>query len=205
MDIAYVLYPNMTALDLVGPYEVLGHPTVRRHFVAASTGPVRCDNGLTLHADTTFAELPGADVIVVPGSSRWRDALTDTTMIDWLAAAHPSATWTTSVCSGSTLLGKAGVLAGRRATSHWAVRDTLAADGATVVDERVVIDGDVITAAGVSAGIDMALTLAATLWGTETAELIQLALEYAPQPPFDAGTPETAPPAAVERLRAAFS
>jgi transcriptional regulator GlxA family with amidase domain len=172
--------------------------------VASRVGSVRCDNDLTLHAGVTFDGAPDPDLIVVPGSSRWRTALDDDELICWLAAAHPAATWTTSVCTGSTLLARAGILAGRRATSHWLVRDTLAAYGAVVSAERVVVDGDVITCAGVSAGIDMALTLAASLWGEPAAGAIQLALEYDPQPPFDNGSPETARPELVAAVRAAL-
>lgn len=205
MDTAFVLYDQMTALDIVGPYEVLaGHPLVTPHFVAQHTGDIRCDNGLVLHADTTFDDLPDPDLTVVPGSSRWRTALADERLIGWLAATYPAATWTTSVCTGSTLLAKAGILAGRRATSHWTARDTLTESGAMVSAERVVIDQDVITSAGVSAGIDMALTLAALLWGEPTAGTIQLALEYDPQPPFDYGTPEKAPPEIVAAVKAAL-
>lgn len=206
MDAAFVLYDQMTALDLVGPYEVLaGHPQVAPHFVASRIGTVRCDNGITLYADATFDELPNPDLIVVPGSSHWRTALDNDELISWLAAVHPAATRTISVCTGSTLLAKAGILAGRRATSHWTVRDALAAYGAVVSTDRVVIDGDVITCAGVSAGIDMGLTLAASLWGESTASAIQLALEYDPQPPFDNGSPEKARPEIVAAVRAALS
>jgi transcriptional regulator GlxA family with amidase domain len=206
MDAAFVLYDQMTALDLVGPYEILaGHPQVAPHFVASRIGTVRCDNGITLYADATFDELPNPDLIVVPGSSHWRTALDNDELIGWLAAVHPAATRTISVCTGSTLLAKAGILAGRRATSHWTVRDALAAYGAVVSTERVVIDGDVITCAGVSAGIDMGLTLAASLWGESTASAIQLALEYDPQPPFDNGSPEKARPEIVAAVRAALS
>lgn len=202
MHVAFVLYDQMTALDLIGPYEALaGHPQVKPHFVAAQTGGVRCDNGLTVQADVDFDELPRPELIIVPGSSRWRRALDDEALIAWLATASPAATWTVSVCSGATLLAKAGILAGRPATTHWAVRDVLAAHGAVFRDERVVIDGDVITCAGVSAGIDMALTLAARLWGEPTAKTIQLALEYDPQPPFDCGSPDKAPAEIVSTVR----
>jgi transcriptional regulator GlxA family with amidase domain len=206
VDAVFVLYDRMTALDLVGPYEVLAaHPAVTPHFVAARPGKVRCDNGLTLHADTGFAGAPDPDLIVVPGSSHWRAALDDEEMVGWLAAAHPLATWTASVCTGSTLLAKAGILTGRRATCHWAVRDTLADYGVQPVAERVVVDGDVITGAGVSAGIDMALTLAATLWGEEVAKTIQLGLEYDPQPPFRSGSPEQADPRTVAAVLGGLS
>jgi transcriptional regulator GlxA family with amidase domain len=195
MDIAFVLYDDLTALDLVGPYEALGgQPSVTPHFVADRTGPIRADSGLIMHATATFADVPRPDVIVVPGSSRWSAALSNTALLDWLAAAHPSATWTASVCTGSTLLAKAGILTGRPATTHWAVRDELASLGALVRHERVVRDGSVITGAGVSAGIDLGLTLAAELWGEEVARLVQLMLEYDPRPPFDSGSPEKAGP-----------
>lgn len=194
MDIAFVLYPNMTALDLVGPYEVLAaQPEVTAHFVAASPEPVRCDAGLTITPTTTFDALPGADVLVVPGSSRWAEALEDEAVPAWLRTAHQTATWTTSVCTGSTLLARAGILTGRPATTHWAVREELAALGAEVRTDRVVVDGSVATAAGVSAGIDLALTLAGLIWGDQRAQFTQLVLEYDPHPPYRTGSPETAP------------
>lgn len=202
MDAAFVLYPNMTALDLIGPYDAIaGMPDVKPHFVAARPGPVRCDAGLVIQADTGFDELPRPDLIVVPGGSAWETTLDDEPLVAWLAAAHPTATWTTSVCTGATLLAKAGVLTGRPATTHWLARDLLAELGAVVSTERVVVDGDVITAAGVSAGIDMALTLIAKLWGEERAQLVQLMFEYDPRPPFNAGSPETAPPQIVDLAR----
>lgn len=202
MDAAFVLYDNMTALDLIGPYEVLaGSRQVTPCFVADQAGPIRCDSGATLHADLSFGELHGADIIVVPGSSHWRAALEHEALIAWLAGAYPRATWTTSVCTGSTLLAKAGILTGRPATTHWAVRDVLAAHGAVVSEDRVVRDGDVITCAGVSAGIDMALSLAAVLWGDTVARGVQLAIEYDPQPPFDSGSPDSAPPEVVAVVR----
>lgn len=198
MDIAFVLYDDLTALDLVGPFETLaGLPEVTPRFVADRTGPVRSDNGLTMVADTVFADLPRPDVIVVPGSSRWQAALSNTALLDWLAAAHPTATWTASVCTGSTLLAKAGILAGRPATTHWGTRAALAALGADVRHERVVRDGSVITGAGVSAGIDLGLTLVAEIWGEEVARVVQLMLEYDPRPPFDSGSPEKASPETI--------
>jgi transcriptional regulator GlxA family with amidase domain len=206
VDIAFVLYDKFTALDLVGPYETLAaHPDVTPHFVAANRDIVHCDSGLPVQPTTTFDELTRPDVVVVPGSSRWQAALDDTALTSWLAAVHPTTTWTTSVCSGSTLLAKAGILRGRSATTHWAVRDCLADLGAIVSTDRVVADGKVVTGAGVSAGIDMGLALAAELWGREAGEFIQLALEYDPQPPFDSGSPENADPALVTAVRRAVA
>ncbi|MFD7656366.1 DJ-1/PfpI family protein [Actinosynnema sp. NPDC059797] len=202
MDIAFALYPGMTALDLVGPYEVLANqPEVTAHFVAASPDPVRCDAGLVVTPTATFDGTTAADVVVVPGSSRWAEALDDGAVAAWLRRVHPTATWTTSVCTGSTLLAQAGILAGRPATTHWAVRDELASLGAEVRAERVVVDGSVVTAAGVSAGIDMALTLVGLIWGDQRAEFTQLVLEYDPRPPYRAGSPETAPAEVVAHAR----
>lgn len=205
MDIAFVLYEKMTALDFVGPYQALiGHPDVKPHFVAGHVGKLQCDTGLVLQADVTFEEMPNPELIVVPGSAHWRTVLDDGPLVSWLATAHRTAAWTTSICTGSTLLAKAGILTGRPATTHWVARDTLASLGAIVSTDRVVIDADVITSAGVSAGIDMALTLAATLWGEATAMAIQLGLEYDPRPPFDCGSPDTAPAEVVAAVRASL-
>ncbi|MFE9746615.1 DJ-1/PfpI family protein [Saccharothrix saharensis] len=190
MDVAFVLYPRMTALDLVGPYEVLAHqPEVTAHFVAASPDPVITDAGLAVVPTTTFAELDRADVIVVPGGGGWAEVLADGVVAAWLRDVHPTATWTTSVCSGSTLLAQAGILAGRPATTHWALRDELAALGAVVRTDRVVVDGSVVTGAGVSAGIDLALTLVGLLWGDERARFTQLFIEYDPEPPYEVEVP----------------
>ncbi|GAA3338725.1 DJ-1/PfpI family protein [Amorphoplanes nipponensis] len=199
MHVAIPLYPRFTALDAVGPYTVLGFaPGVTVTFVAAAPGPVTDDlGGLTLTATGAYAGLPHPDVIVVPGGPGTAEAMRDPQLRDWLVAARPR--WTTSVCSGSLVLAAAGLLRGRRATSHWAVRDALAGFGAEPVEQRVVTDGPVITAAGVSAGIDMALTLLARLRDDETAQTVQLAIEYAPDPPFTAGSPRSAPPGLAER------
>jgi transcriptional regulator GlxA family with amidase domain len=202
MHVAIVLYPRFTALDAVGPYTVLGlAPGITVTFVAAEPGPVTDDIGsLTLTATADYAGLPAPDVIVVPGGPGTAGAMGDTGLRDWLVAAR--ARWTTSVCSGSFVLAAAGLLEGRRATSHWGWRDGLAAYGAQPVEERVVTDGPVITAAGVSAGIDMALTLLARLRDEDTAQAVQLAIEYDPDPPFAAGSPRRVPPALVERALA---
>ena len=202
MHIAIPLYPRFTALDAVGPYTVLAFaPDTTVTFVAGVAGPVPDDIGsLTLTATAGYAELPDPDLIIVPGGPGTVEAMRDEELLGWLRAARPR--WMTSVCSGSFVLGAAGLLRGRRATSHWAVRDQLAGFGAQPVEERVVIDGDVITAAGVSAGIDMALTLLASARDAETAQVVQLAIEYDPDPPFAAGSPRSAPPGLTERALA---
>ncbi len=202
MHVAIPLYPRFTALDAVGPYTVLGFaPGITVTFVAAEPGPVTDDLGsLTLTATAGYAELPHPDVIVVPGGPGTAEAVRDTRLRDWLVTARPR--WTTSVCSGSFVLAAAGLLAGRRATSHWGWRDGLATFGAHPVDERVVTDGPIMTAAGVSAGIDMALTLLARLRDEETAQTVQLAIEYDPDPPFTAGSPRSAPPGLTDRALA---
>ena len=205
MDIAVVLFDRITALDAIGPYEVLSRvPGARVHFVATEPGPKRTDTGsLALVADVALDELPSPAVIVVPGGPGQTDAMEDDKLLDWLRAAHRTSTWTTAVCTGSLILGAAGLLEGRRATSHWLALDVLPDYGAQQTLERVVFDGKVVTAAGVSAGIDMALRLASRIAGDEVAQTIQLGLEYDPQPPFDAGSPTKAPERIVARLRSA--
>ncbi len=207
VQIAMVTYPNMTALDLMGPYEVLGQwpdPAVEVHTVATTPGPIRCDNGATLVADMATAELPRPDVIVVPGAGDPRGGTDDEALIDWLREAGVHAQHVMSVCTGAALLARAGLLEGKRATTHWGWRDRLRQEGVEVSDERVVRDGKVLTTAGVSAGIDGALMLAAELWGETAAQTLQLAIEYDPQPPFDAGSVDKAPPEVVALLRAVF-
>lgn len=203
MRFAFLIFDKLTALDAIGPYEVLSRlPGAELSFVAAERGPKRTDTGaLALTADLALAELPAPEVILVPGGEGNRPLLRDEEVLDWLRAAHETSTWTTSVCTGSLVLGAAGALEGRRATSHWAYRERLREFGAEPVAERVVVDGKVVTAAGVSAGIDMALALAAEISGPEIAQAIQLAIEYDPAPPFDTGSPERAPDALVELVR----
>ena len=200
MKIAFVLYDRFTALDVVGPYEVLSRwPGAEVHFLATSTGPVRADAGLTVVPDVTPADLPDPDVLLVGGSSAPLGPLEDEALIEWVRQAAPGARWTCSVCTGSAVLAAAGVLEGRRATTHWGFRPFLAEMGVEVVTDRVVFDGDVVTAAGVSAGIDMALSLTAREFGDADARAAQLAIEYDPAPPFDAGSPETAGAEAMHR------
>ncbi|HEX5708239.1 MAG TPA: DJ-1/PfpI family protein [Pyrinomonadaceae bacterium] len=204
MEVAILFYEGMTALDAVGPYEVLRlMPGAGVRTVAARTGPVRTDSGLALlHAEHTYEEVTAPDILVVPGASEPRGALADAALLEWVRRVHQTTRWTTSVCSGSLILGAAGLLKGLRATTHWMALEALRNFGAVPVAERVVREGKIITAAGVSAGIDMALSVAAEECGEDVARAIQLAVEYDPQPPFDSGSPDKATPAAVEMVRA---
>ena len=203
MKIAILIFDKLTALDAVGPYEVLSRlPGVELVFVAEQAGPKRTDTGaLALTADASIAELTDPDVLLIPGGEGNRPLLADETLLDWVRTADAGSTWTTSVCTGSLVLGAAGILEGRRATSHWAHLERLADYGAEPISERVVIDGKLVTAAGVSAGIDMALTLAAEIAGEQVAQAIQLGIEYDPNPPFDAGSPQKAPEELVDLIR----
>ena len=203
MQIAIALYPGFTSLDAIGPYQVLQHlPGAQVVWCAAQPGVVVDDAGLLrVEIDHSLSDVPQPDVLVVPGGMVTRDlARSDEPIVEWIRAAHPTTSWTTSVCTGALLLGAAGVLDGRRATTHWTAYDDLATFGATPTDERVVIEGRVVTGAGVSAGIDMALHLASQIAGPEIAQAIQLAIEYDPQPPFDAGSPSKANPAIRQGL-----
>jgi len=204
MKIAFLVFDKLTALDAVGPYEVLSRiPEVDLRFVAKEPGEKRTDTGaLGITADVALADFADPDILLVPGGKGNRPLMEDAEVLDWIRAAHEGAKWTTSVCTGSLVLGAAGLLEGRRATSHWAYRHELANFGAEPVAERVVVDGDVVTAAGVSAGIDMALQLTALEYGPELASGIQLGIEYDPEPPFDSGSPEKADPQLVELVRA---
>lgn len=203
MQIAIVLYDRFTALDAVGPYETLGRlPDAETVFVAEETGPVRADTGdLALVADRTLAEVPAPGIVVVPGGPGQTPQMANTALLDWLRAADATSTWTTSVCTGSLLLAAAGLLTGRRATSHWLALDHLAHYGARPTGERVVTDGKYVTAAGVSAGIDMGLTLLGRIAGDDHARAVQLLTEYDPQPPYDAGSPDKAPAHLVAEFR----
>ena len=204
MNIAIPIFDRLTALDAVGPYEVLSRlPGATVHFIAAEPGPKQTENGmLALVAERSLDDLPDPEVIVVPGGFGTRALMHDEEMLGWLRHAHAGSQWTTSVCTGSLLLAAAGILDGLEATTHWLVLDKLTEFGATpVADRRVVEQGKVITAAGVSSGIDMALTLASRIAGDELAQAIQLGIEYDPQPPFDTGSTLKAPPEIVELVR----
>jgi transcriptional regulator GlxA family with amidase domain len=194
-DITIVIFDRITALDAVGPYEVLARlPGVTLRFAAPERGEVRTDNRvLGLTADIACREIVATDLLLVPGGYGTRILDHDEAFLTWLRAIDQTTTLTTSVCTGALLLGAAGLLRGRRANTHWAFRDRLAAQGAVVTPERIVRDGKYATAAGVSAGIDLALALALEIAGREVAESIQLSLEYDPRPPLDAGNADRAP------------
>ncbi len=203
MDVAIPIFDGLTALDAIGPYEVLWRlPDARVHFLAAEPGPKRTENGmLALTADGALDDLKTPDVIVMPGGYGTRALMHDEHVLDWVRAAHETSEWTTSVCTGALVLGAAGILDGLEATTHWALMDTLGRLGAAPVNRRVVEQGKVITAAGVSSGIDMALTLAARIAGEDMARAIQLAIEYDPEPPFDSGSIEKASPEILDLAR----
>lgn len=191
MQVAAVLFPRITALDVVGPYEVLQRlPDTEVVFVGHDTGSVRTDNGyLGLSVDATFEDVTRPDVVVVPGGIGSRDLMTDDRVLEWLRAVHETTRFTTSVCTGALVLGAAGLLKGLTATTHWGELDTLTQLGAIPTSERVVehLEERIITAAGVSAGIDMALRLSALLVDETAAKAMQLFIEYDPQPPYDCG------------------
>jgi putative intracellular protease/amidase len=203
MDIAIPLFDRFTALDAIGPYEVLSRlPGYRVTFVAEQPGVKTTDNGmLGLVAEKAFAELAHPEIVVVPGGIGTRALMHDATMLGWVRTAHATSQFTCSVCTGSLVLGAAGILDGLEATTHWASMELLGSTGARPTSRRVVEQGKIITGAGVSAGIDMALTLAARVAGDAVAQAIQLGIEYDPQPPFDSGSLEKAPPEAIDLCR----
>ncbi len=203
IDIGLLLFPRVQQLDLTGPYEVFASmPDARVHLVARALGPVTAATGLVLTPTVTFADCPALDVLCVPGGVGVNALLRDEATLGFVRAQAARARYVTSVCTGAFVLGAAGLLRGRRATTHWGSHDLLAAYGAVPVRARVVRDGNLLTGGGVTAGIDFALTLVAELAGQAVAEGIQLNLEYAPEPPFDAGSPETAAPEVIAAVRA---
>lgn len=204
MQLAFLLYEGLTTLDIIGPYEVLCRlPGADVRFVAKKAGPLRVDTGaLALVADHALADVPAPDVFVVPGGLAGTFAAAqDPEITGWIRKAHETTRFSTSVCTGALILGAAGLLEGRPATTHWAAAELLERYGARYQRERVVRSDRIVTAAGVSAGIDMALTLVAELAGPDHARATQLAIEYDPQPPFAAGSPEKAGEAIVELAR----
>jgi len=189
--VGLVLYPRFTALDIVGPFQTLVDvPGLDVFFVAATTGPVVDHSGrLALEAKVAFDDVDALDVLVVPGGFADGSIDASNEVVRFIKKIHPTTTWTTSVCTGSIFLAHAGILDGLTATTHWASYDRLRALGAVPTEQRVVQEGKIVTAAGVSAGIDMGLVLVAALVGEDMAKVIQLAIEYDPQPPFDSGAP----------------
>jgi transcriptional regulator GlxA family with amidase domain len=207
MQIAFLLYDRFTALDIIGPYDVLGSmPDAEPVFVAEESGPVRNETGtLALVADRSLEQVRAPDIVVVPGGFGTRLLLDHEPLLSWLRAVHQTTTWTTSVCTGSLLLAAAGLLDEIPATTHWLAREKLGALGAVPVPDRVVRQGKIVTAAGVSSGIDMALRLVQVIHGDAAARAIQLGIEYDPRPPFDAGSPEKAPPEITDAVTREFA
>jgi len=207
MRIAILIFEKLTALDVVGPYEVLRSvPGWEVTFVAPEAGPVRADSGaLALVAEKSIDELTDPDIVLVGGGEGNRPLLNDERVLGWLRDVDRQSRWTTSVCTGSLVLGAAGLLRGKRATGHWLYLEPLRAYGAEPTSQRVVEDGRLITAAGVSAGIDMALHLVGRELGPEAAQAVQLGIEYDPQPPYDSGSPAKAPPEIVETVSQAMT
>ena len=208
MQVAFLVYEGLTTLDLIGPYEVINAvPGWKVRFVAKQAGEVRVDSkafGITV--DNALADVAQPDIFVVPGGIEGTfAAAADEEILDWVRKAHETSKWSTSVCTGSLILGAAGVLTGKRATTHWGATAMLEQYGAEFTSQRVVEDGKVMTAAGVSSGIDMALTLVGRIEGDDTARAVQHAIEYDPQRPYDAGSPEKAGPAIVELAMAALA
>lgn len=207
MQVAFLLYDRFTALDAIGPHDTLNSvPDVECVFVAEQAGPVENESrDMAIVADHSLGQVTSPDILVVPGGFGTRALLEHEPLLGWIREVHETTTYTTSVCTGALLLAAAGLLDGVPATTHWLARDLLAELGAKPVPERVVEHGKIITAAGVSSGIDMALRLVQLLHGDEAAQAVQLGIEYDPQPPFDAGAPEKAPQAVVEAVTAAFA
>lgn len=202
MQITFLFYEGMTTLDIIGPHEVLARlPNVTIKRVAKQAGPVRAGFDLKLNAEYALSEITQTDILVVPGGQKATSLSHELEILNWIKAIHNTTQWTTSVCTGSLILGAAGLLQGKQATSHWAVLDRLKTWKAIPVSKRVVEDGKIITAAGVSAGIDMALMLAQKVAGEEVAQTLQLGIEYDPNPPFNSGSTDTANPELVALLK----
>lgn len=204
LQIGLLLFPNLTQLDLTGPYEVFTKfPDADVHLLWKTLEPVTAGGGMRLLPTTTFAECPQLDLVCVPGGAGMNALLNDTETLDFVRRQATGARYVTSVCTGSLVLGAAGLLQGKRATTHWMSLPMLAAFGCEPVAERVVVDGNVITGGGVTAGIDFALTVAGEWFGEEAARRIQLGIEYDPRPPYDAGAPQRADPLLVATVREA--
>jgi transcriptional regulator GlxA family with amidase domain len=207
MQVAILLYPHFTSLDVMGPYEVLARlPDTEVTFVAEQPGLITNDLGnVTVDVVASLGDVPSPDVLLVGGGPGQQANMADGAVHEWLRAADRTSTWTTSVCTGSLILAAAGILEGRRATSHWMALSELPQFGVTPSTDRVVVDGHYVSAAGVSSGIDMALMLAGRMMGDEVAQTVQLIIEYAPEPPYDAGSVDTAPAEIIDRARGVLS
>ncbi len=202
MDIGLLVYPRHTPLDLIGPWEVLARvPNARTHLIWTRPGPVQAEGGIEISATVSFADAPPLEVLVVPGGPGQLSLMKHSLLMEYIRSCAHTSRWVCSVCTGSLLLAQAGVLRGKRATTHWLARDTLRTFGVEVSDERYVFDGKFASAAGVSAGIDLALELARRLAGDDPAREIQLQVEYDPAPPLDSGSPAKASSELVARLR----
>jgi transcriptional regulator GlxA family with amidase domain len=206
VQIAILLFDDITALDAVGPYEVLSRiPGATVSWVASAPGIKKAKGGLSLVADRSLDNVSNPQIVLVPGGSGVDAVMKDPAVIQWLQAVHRTSLFTTAVCTGTLILGAAGLLRGLRATTHWNYSQRLTEFGAEPVSERVVREGKIVTAAGVSAGIDMALRLVQWMAGDKAAQAIQLRIEYDPAPPFDSGSPEKASPEIVEMVERAYT
>ncbi|MDX9664456.1 DJ-1/PfpI family protein [Pseudomonas sp. P5_152] len=202
LQIGFLLFPQVQQLDLTGPYDVLASlPDVQVHLIWKDLAPVTASTGLVLQPTRRFADCPDLDVLCIPGGSGVGPLMEDAQTLAFIQAQATKVRYLTSVCTGALVLGAAGLLKGKRATTHWAYHSLLGLQGAIAVQERVVRDGNLLTGGGITAGIDFALTLAAELYGDDVAQLVQLQLEYAPAPPFASGEPQTAPEAVLQRAR----
>lgn len=206
LTIVFVLFPNLTQLDFTGPLQVLSRlPGASVYLAAKTMAPVSTDAVLTLNPTCTFTDCPPADVICIPGGFGVDDAIRDEELMAFVKREGARAKYVTSVCTGAFVLGAAGLLNGKRATTHWAYHDELEKVGAVPVKKRVVRDGNLITGGGVTAGIDFAFTAAAEIAGEDVAKAIQLGLEYDPGPPFDAGSPDKAPATTAEAMKTRYA
>jgi len=202
LNVGFLLFPELTQLDMTGPFEVLARvPDATVHLVAKSREPVRSDRGLAIVPTATYADCPRLDVLCVPGGPGVDALLTDPDTLDFVRRQADAARWVTSVCTGALVLGAAGLLKGKRATTHWMSHHLLEPLGAVPVKERIVRDGNIVTGGGVTAGIDFGLWLVGEIYGQEAAERVQLMIEYNPAPPFGAGSPEGAGPVRAAELR----
>jgi transcriptional regulator GlxA family with amidase domain len=202
LDIGFLVYPRLTALDLVGPWEILSRlPDTRTHLIWTRPGPVQAERGMEISANIAFDQVPELGMLVIPGGPGQQALMKHIPLMDFIRERARRVEWLCTVCTGAFLAAGAGVLRGRRATTHWLAKEALASYGVDVVDERFVIDGKFASSAGVSAGIDLAFELARRIGGERTAQEIQLQTEYNPRPPLDAGSPERAPKEVVETLR----